>query len=271
MGYVSTERRSGFYFEVIPADMRDAYLSDARPWIVGFSGGKDSTMVVQFVYYMLANLPPGDRQKQVYVLASDTRVETPAISGRIRRELDSLAAAAERDKLPISTHIVYPKLNDTFWVNLIGRGYPSPTALFRWCTDRLRIRPVSEFIRNAVSRSGSVVVVLGARRQESATRARAMRARVIENQRFRPHTDLSNAWVYTPIEAVTTNDVWLYLLQAPSPRGGRQPRSGHPVQTRRRRRMPPRHRHVHAVLCPQPVWLLDMHGGGKRPLTGGPS
>lgn len=220
MGHASTKARSRFYFEPILTDMREAYLGDTRPWIVGFSGGKDSTMVLQFVYYMLANLPPADRHKQVYVLASDTRVETPAISGRIRRELDSLAAAAERDKLPISTQIVYPKLNDTFWVSLIGRGYPSPTALFRWCTDRLKIRPISEFIRNVVSGSGSVVVVLGARREESATRAQAMRARVIENQRYRPHSDLPNAWVYTPIEEVTTNDVWLYLLQASSPWGG---------------------------------------------------
>ena len=220
MAQASTRPRSGFYFEPILSDMRDAYLGDTRPWIVGFSGGKDSTMVVQFVYYMLAGLPPAHRQKPVYVLASDTRVETPVISGRIRRELDSLAAAAERDSLPISTQIVYPKLNDTFWVSLIGRGYPSPTALFRWCTDRLKIRPVSEFIKSVVSRSGSVVVVLGTRRAESATRSQAMRARVIENQRFRPHSDLPNAWVYTPIEDVTTNDVWLYLLQAPSPWGG---------------------------------------------------
>ena len=174
---VIEQQRSRFHLDGILADLRDAYLGDTRPWIVAFSGGKDSTMVAQLVYYMLANLPPRDRHKQVYVLASDTRVETPVISGRIRGELDSLAAAAERDELPISTLIVYPKLNDTFWVNLIGRGYPSPTPLFRWCTDRLKIRPVSEFIRNVVSRSGSVVVALGARKQESATRAQAMRAR----------------------------------------------------------------------------------------------
>lgn len=220
MGVVREKARSGLTIPGIMADLREAYLGDTRPWVVGFSGGKDSTMVAQLVYYMLANLPPRDRHKQVHFLASDTRVETPAISARIRRELDSLAAAAERDDLPATTHIVYPKLNDTFWVNLIGRGYPSPTAFFRWCTDRLKIRPVSDFIRNAVSHSGSVVVVLGARKQESATRAQAMREREIGNQRFRPHSDLLNAWVYTPIEDLTTNEVWIYMLQVPSPWGG---------------------------------------------------
>ena len=213
-------QRSWLRLDGIVTDLREAYLGDTRPWILGFSGGKDSTMVVQLVYYMLANLAPGDRHKHVHVLASDTRVETPAIAARIRRELASLGAAAERDKLPMTTQVVYPKLNDTFWVSLIGRGYPSPTALFRWCTDRLKIRPVSDFVRTVVSRSGSVVVVLGARKQESATRAQAMRARVIENQRFRPHRDLPNAWVYTPVEDLTTNEVWIYLLQVPSPWGG---------------------------------------------------
>ena len=59
-------------------------------------------------------------------------------------ELETLQAAAERDHLPVTTHLVFPKLNDTFWVNLIGRGYPSPNTQFRWCTDRLKIHPVSD-------------------------------------------------------------------------------------------------------------------------------
>jgi DNA sulfur modification protein DndC len=208
------------FTDEITTDLREAYLCDNRPWVVGFSGGKDSTMLVQLIYYMLANMRATDRRKHVYMLASDTRVETPAISKRIRKELELLSNAAERDNLPITTHLVYPKLNDTFWVNLIGRGYPSPTTLFRWCTDRLKIHPISNFIKNVVSRSGSVVIVLGARKEESATRAQAMHAREIENQRFHPHRDLPNAWVYTPIEDLTANDVCIYLLHVPSPWGG---------------------------------------------------
>jgi len=208
------------FVEEISADLRQAYLADNRPWIIGFSGGKDSTMVTQLVYYMLANKHVSERRKHVYVISSDTRVETPAIATRVRKELDLLAAAAERDRIPLTTHLVYPKLNDTFWVNLIGRGYPSPTTLFRWCTDRLKIRPVSNFIRKVVERSGSVIVVLGARKEESGTRAQAMQAREIENQRFHPHSDLPNAWVYTPIENLTSNEVWIYLLQVASPWAG---------------------------------------------------
>ena len=208
------------FHRAVLEDLRGAYSADDRPWVVGFSGGKDSTCLMEFVYYMLARLPAAQRLKPVYVLASDTRVEAPSISRRIRRELALIGAAAERDGLPITPHLVFPKLNDTFWVNLIGRGYPSPTTQFRWCTDRLKIHPVSEFIRSIVDRRGAVVVVLGARRDESDTRARTMNAASIDGQRFRPHADLPKAWVYTPLEDLSTNEVWTYLLQVPSPWGG---------------------------------------------------
>jgi 3'-phosphoadenosine 5'-phosphosulfate sulfotransferase (PAPS reductase)/FAD synthetase len=33
-----------------------------------------------------------------------------------------------------------------------GRGYPSPSTQFRWCTDRLKIHPVSNFIKSVADR-----------------------------------------------------------------------------------------------------------------------
>ena len=35
--------------ENIIAEIKEQYLADATPWIVGFSGGKDSTTLLQFV------------------------------------------------------------------------------------------------------------------------------------------------------------------------------------------------------------------------------
>ena len=66
-------------FELVKSDIQAAYLEDNRPWVVGFSGGKDSTLLMELVYYSLASIPPDLRTKQIYVLASDTRVETPDI------------------------------------------------------------------------------------------------------------------------------------------------------------------------------------------------
>lgn len=201
-------------------EIRTAYLSDNRPWIVGFSGGKDSTILVQFVYMMLLSLKPHERRKNVYILASDTKVEMPSIVERLNCELTLLRSAAERDQLPMEAHIVYPELKDSFWVNLIGLGYPSPRPKFRWCTDRLKIYPVSKFILERVNEFGSVVVVLGSRIAESGTRAQTMAAYHIEGQRFRPHSDLPKAWVYTPIQYVSNEDIWMFLLSLKNPWDG---------------------------------------------------
>lgn len=201
-------------------DVRTAYLGDDRPWIVGFSGGKDSTILVQFVYMMLLSLKPHERRKKVFILASDTKVEMPAIVERLNRELTLLRIAAEKDQLPIEAQIVYPELEDSFWVNLIGLGYPSPRPKFRWCTDRLKIYPVSKFILERVNDFGSVVVALGSRIAESGTRAQTMAAYHIEGQRFRPHSDLPKAWVYTPLQHVSNEDIWMFLLQLKNPWDG---------------------------------------------------
>lgn len=104
--------------------MREIYLSDNRPWIIGFSGGKDSTCVVQIVYYMLKSLPDDKRKKGVYVLSSDTLVENPIMEMRRNEVCEKIGNQSKKDGLPIKVKILRPELNDTFWVNLIGRGYP---------------------------------------------------------------------------------------------------------------------------------------------------
>lgn len=92
--------------------------------MIGYSGGKDSTAVPQAVWYGLARLSQERLKKPVFVIASDTLVETPVIVGHITRTLARINEAAAKGRLPISAHKVSPEVDDTFWVNLIGRGYP---------------------------------------------------------------------------------------------------------------------------------------------------
>ena len=61
-------------------EIRYVYQSDDRPWIIGYSGGKDSTTVVELVYSMLLKLPPEQRSKRVYIISSDTMIENPLIT-----------------------------------------------------------------------------------------------------------------------------------------------------------------------------------------------
>jgi len=199
-------------YSKIIEEMKNLYLSDKRPWIIGFSGGKDSTCVVQMAYTMLLQLEPKERKKTIHVVSSNTLVESPLIDERITRTLESIARAAKRDKLPIVVKRVKPELDDTFWVNLIGRGYPSPNRWFRWCTDRLKIKPTTRYILEQVKENGEVIILLGARKSESGSRAQTMGKYEIKDFKLRKHATIPGAYVYTPIEELSFRDVWTYLL-----------------------------------------------------------
>jgi DNA sulfur modification protein DndC len=200
-------------------EVQEIYLSDDRPWVLGYSGGKDSTATLQLIWYAIAALPPERRQKRVFVIASDTFVETPVIVDHISENLGAVNCEAKIQGMPFEAHKVVPQLKDTFWVNLLGRGYPAPSTKFRWCTDRMKIQPANRFILDRVTEFGEVVMVLGARRGESGSRDQVLRAHEIKGSRLRRHTSLPNAFVFAPIEEFTTEDVWLYLLQVKSPWG----------------------------------------------------
>ena len=211
------------------AEIREVYKTNTYPWVIGYSGGKDSTATLQLVWHAIAALAPADRQKKVYVIASDTLVETPVIVDMIDQTLRKINATARAEDLPFSAHKVSPQRDQTFWVNLIGRGYPAPTPRFRWCTERMKINPANEFILQRASEAGEVVTVLGARISESSTRSQVLQPKdpnkirqrtVPGNALLTRHTKLRRAYVYTPIKEWSTDDVWTYLLQVPSPWGG---------------------------------------------------
>jgi len=195
------------------------YLSNSFPWVVGFSGGKDSTATLQLVWYALQRLPRTRLDKHVYVVASDTLVEAPAIAERIDTSLQRMNEAARAAGLPLTAHKVVPKVDESFWVNLIGRGYPAPYARFRWCTERMKIKPTNRFVMDRVTEHGEVVVVLGVRRLESVTREQVINLHKITGSRLSRHALLPGAYVYTPIEDFTLKDVWDYLDLVANPWG----------------------------------------------------
>ena len=214
--------RSGLNHELLAQrykEIRTVYEADSRPWVVGYSGGKDSTCALQMVWTALSELPPDRRQKPVYVISSDTLVETPVIVHYIDVTLERIRAMASQKGLPFRTDKVAPTVEQSFWVNLIGRGYPAPSRRFRWCTERLKILPADAFIKSKVAEFGEVVMVLGVRASESATRAQVMSFHRIKGSVLSRHSSLLNAFVYAPIESFSIDDVWTYLLQNPSPWG----------------------------------------------------
>lgn len=201
-------------------EIRQIYLSYAYPWVIGYSGGKDSTAALQLVWYALADLPVEQRQKPVYIISSDTLVETPVIINHIDEAIAKINQRAAEAGLPFVAQKLSPVLDDRFWVNLIGRGYPAPTSIFRWCTDRLKISASNRFIEEKVQEYGEVILVLGSRRGESTTRDQVLNMHRFRGKVLAKHGHLNGAWVYMPVENFSTDDVWTYLLQVPSPWGG---------------------------------------------------
>jgi DNA sulfur modification protein DndC len=204
----------------IHEEIRQTYLNYPYPWVIGYSGGKDSTTALQLCWYALRELPPEKRTKPIYVISTDTKVETPVIVDRIQDNIRMMNEASEAQGLNLTAHKLSPILNDTFWVNLIGRGYPAPNNVFRWCTERLKINPSNRFILDKVAEHGEVILVLGSRRGESATRDQVLNMHHITGMTLARHGQLPGAWVYMPTEQFTTDDVWTYLMQVDSPWGG---------------------------------------------------
>jgi DNA sulfur modification protein DndC len=203
------------------AQTRELYLADAVPWVVGYSGGKDSTAVLQLVWLALKSLPEEQRTKPVHVISTDTLVENPVVAAWVTHSLDQMAAQAKAQGLPVQPHRLTPAVTDTFWVNLIGRGYPAPRPKFRWCTNRLKIKPSNTFIREMVRSHGEAILVLGTRKAESSGRSARMTA--LESRRVRdllsPNASLPNCLVYSPVENWSNDDVWTFLMQAGNPWG----------------------------------------------------
>jgi len=215
------EQGMGPVVKAICEEIRELYLWDEVPWVVGYSGGKDSSAVLQLVWLAVRELPVEQRRKPIHVISTDTLVEQPVVAAWVDASHARMREAAAEQQMPITPHRLTPEIKDTFWVNLIGKGYPAPRKLFRWCTSRMKINPSNTFIRNVVRESGEAILLLGTRKAESQRRARSMaeheKHRVRE--RLTPNSALPNSLVYTPIEDWTNDDVWLFLMQVKNPWG----------------------------------------------------
>ncbi len=206
----------------IENEIIDQYLYDehlTRPWIIGFSGGKDSTMLLQVVWTALKRIEPALLTRQIYVVCNDTLVENPKIVKFIKKTLDKIQKEANLNNFPIIVEQTTPRLEDSFWVRSIGLGYPAPNRFVRWCTERLKINPTTRLITEKIGYHGAAILLLGTRSAESANRSATLKKFEVKGMRLRKHP-LPNAHVYAPIKDVTTNEVWQYLNQVPPPWGG---------------------------------------------------
>ena len=199
-----------------------AFADDSnRPWIIGFSGGKDSTVLLQLVWKAVEEIKGilGVINRKIYVVCNDTLVENPIISSYVDEVLDQISQAAVEQDLPIQVVKTSPKLEDSFWVNMIGKGYPVPTSSFRWCTERLKIKPTDYFLSSKVGEYGEAVLLIGTRRSESSTRAKSISKFERTGQRLHRHPLNPKTSVYSPIKELNLDQIWYIINTMRSPWG----------------------------------------------------
>lgn len=210
--------------ENIIEELMDQYQENDRynrPWIIGFSGGKDSTVLLTLVWIALTRLREDGvlLQRQVYVVCNDTMVENPVIEEYVTTVLQAIKRAAKDQNLPITVRTTTPQIEDTFWTCVIGKGYPVPNNAFRFCTEKLKIKPTSTFITNQVAADGEAIILIGTRLSESQQRAKSIRKHEIKGHRLTKHPLNPNTYTYAPIKELMLEEVWWIINVIPSPWG----------------------------------------------------
>lgn len=192
-----------------------------RPWIIGFSGGKDSTVLLTLVWKALLKIrelpSPHQLGRKIYIVCNDTMVENPVISQYVEEVLTKIELAARDQNLPIIVKKTTPALDETYWINVIGKGYPVPNSGFRWCTDKLKIRPTSKFLHDQIDEKGEAVVLLGTRYDESKAREESIKKFEVSGNRLAKHTTDINTWVYAPIKELMLEEIWYIINSFDSP------------------------------------------------------
>ena len=201
--------------------IKKQYLSknETYPWLIGYSGGKDSSCTAQLTFRALIELKNEGYvlDRKIYIFSSDTMIENPLVKEIIEENIKLINAKSKELDLPVEALILRPSVDRTFWVNVIGRGYPTPNTMFRWCTDRLKIEPANAFVKKCIDKNGEVIMVLGVRDGESGTRDRVLKSHTIEGEMLMKHTTMVNAYIFAPIRHLGTKDVFTYLAGYDSP------------------------------------------------------
>ena len=211
------------YIQKIIDEIIDQYLyadKTNRPWIIGFSGGKDSTVMLQLVWKAIEQVKElTGITREIYVVCNDTMVENPIITEYVHRVLDKIEIAARDQDMPVRVVKTIPRLEDSFWVNLIGKGYPAPNNAFRWCTERLKIKPTSRFLIEQLDEFGEAVILIGTRKSESAQRSKSMKKHEIRGKRLSKHPTQPNTYMYAPIRNLELEEIWYTINTMESPWG----------------------------------------------------
>ena len=147
-----------------------AYGADRSTWVVGFSGGKDSTATVTFIDWAIGQ---GliQRPKNLILVYSDTLMELPSLEDSAHRLMAHLQSRGWQIRCSVPALETKPTTVERFFVTMLGRGYPPPHNRFRWCTKRMKTAKIDQIYQSIADEYGSDFLGIdGIRKGESAAR-----------------------------------------------------------------------------------------------------
>lgn len=189
--------------------IKNEYFKNDDLWILGFSGGKDSSAILKLILEFLSENNTR-ALKRIIVSYCDTGIEIPLIRDFALNTLTKIENYARVNSLPIQTKIVSPAISNSFFVKIIGRGYPPPTNKFRWCTRRLRETPIQSQIDSVNNHRATVL--LGTRKNESVERNKIIDRYIDEDQIHFKQNGKNHISIFCPIINFSQGEIWEFLL-----------------------------------------------------------
>ncbi len=181
--------------------------STSKKWIITFSGGKDSSVLLDLSLRFIVN---EEVPEKVLVIYSDTLLDWPLLRDWALSVLDSVKKYSNKSNLSVETYIVEPSPNESFLEMIFKRGYPAPSPHFRWCTERLKSRPTLKLIRNIINDRNDIVILTGIRAKESKERSGRLRFRTSNNIEG-PFFTSNKIKSYAPLSSWTLENIWDYI------------------------------------------------------------
>lgn len=177
----------------------DLYFKNDYPWSVAYSGGKDSTLILQLVCEVSEKY---GFKKPLFVVYNDTGVDC----GDKETRIDYVFGLLRR--IGIVANKIYPENGLFCWI--VGCGYPIPQHNFRYCTKYLKVYPSEIYYRSLSRQFGGVMIIEGVRKEESTNRRRYLTRQRAPLNTFAQSIKYQ-LFEFRPIADVLTAELWDYL------------------------------------------------------------
>lgn len=195
----------------------DAVMAQGHPAVLGWSSGKDSSVLVSLVFAVAV-----ERQRlqlpvpRMLVVHTDTGVESPEVRLLADGELQKMARYGEAHGLPLEIRVGKPSLYTSWPVRVIGgRALPTFPSGARDCSSDWKVDTSNRLLNEVFAdlradrNAPQPVVMTGVRINESIERAANIRAR--GELAAQIWTNDKGRLGLSPILHWTSDDVFLYL------------------------------------------------------------